>query len=104
MHMNVQGRLMQAYLIEIHQVFAKKRFDNFLTLRSFQPTLWLSSAESTADESPVVAESFSYFILSLGYLHYYDVYRHEAGRLLLSSHLFNMFYHFTFPPFSFILT
>ena len=31
MYMNVQGRLMQARFIQIHQVFAKKRSDTFLT-------------------------------------------------------------------------
>ena len=34
-----------------------------------------------ADErATVLAESSSYFIFSLGYLHDYDVYRHESGR------------------------
>ena len=46
----------------------------------------------------------SSFVFSPGSLHYTDVYRHESGRCrTLPFLLSNLFYHFTFPDFSFIL-
>jgi hypothetical protein len=63
-----------------------------LNMRSFQPSLWLSSAVDVYKDwvslhlclqlmkATVLAESSSYLIFSPGYLRYWDVNRHESGR------------------------
>ena len=73
-------------------------------MRNFQPALWFSPAIDLSlrlklMKATVLAESSLYFIFSPGYLHYYDVYRHESGRchcfpLFLTFYYYYYYYYY----------